>query len=174
MHTAMTVVMVSFLALNVSLYFVVPMAVMRQTPTPILVCSFSYAFSSGSEILTSIQELAQRGLGDHGIWIFSLIVSISALGALNANVFATATLCVAASHRGYLPPVFANLHCPNPAEETAQVKNCLGALPIFLSKPATLFSSRTARKRWSEKVPMCEASSCQFPNLADHQDMPCS
>jgi hypothetical protein len=54
---------------------------------------------------SACKVFADDVLGPSAVVVFSLMIAASCLGALNANVYATATLCVAASHRGYFPSI---------------------------------------------------------------------
>lgn len=92
-----------------------------------------------------------------GSWagiLFSIIVSISAMGALNANVFATARLCVAASHRSYFPRILANLHCLSEKDEAEYLEHNFRMLPSFLRGGVTKFARWTESLRWHRSVPM--------------------
>ena len=51
------------------------------------------------------QEFETHVLDSLGGLLCSLMISVSAMGALNANVFATGRLCVAASQRRYFPKI---------------------------------------------------------------------
>lgn len=86
------------------------------------------------------------------------MVSASALGALNANVFATSRLCVAAAHRGYFPAVLANLHCRLEADEADYLEEALVGLkrPVFsvLKTGVTWFAEATRELRWRRGVPV--------------------
>jgi len=86
--------------------------------------------------------------------LFSVVVSVSALGALNSNVFALAKICVAASQRGYLPRILANLHCASAKEEAGYLGRLLSALPAALRGGVVAFSDWTQRLRWQGSVPM--------------------
>jgi solute carrier family 7 (L-type amino acid transporter), member 6 len=115
---AMATVVAGFCLMNWALYVGLPMDVMRSSTTIAVVsrpfsplyCLSKTCFEAASTELTLIllQEFARHTLGSWGGVLFSIVVSMSAMGALNANVFATAKLCVSASHRNYFPPVLAN------------------------------------------------------------------
>lgn len=82
--------------------------------------------------------------------IFSVVVSISALGSLNANVFATSKLCVAASHRDYFPRALANRHCASARDESDYVHEMLP----FCKGGGVWLASFTENLRWNHAVPM--------------------
>ena len=86
--------------------------------------------------------------------MFSVVVSVSALGALNSNVFALARICVAASQRSYLPRILANLHCANEKAEADYLNRLLWALPSPFRRAAVGVSDKTQRLRWERAVPM--------------------
>jgi hypothetical protein len=93
-------------------------------------------------------------LGPWGGIIFSIVVSISAMGALNANVFATAKLCVAASRRNYFPPVLANLHCASAKDEADYLERRLRILPAVMRKFIVGLADSTTGLRWQRSVPV--------------------
>ncbi|KAF3025589.1 Y+L amino acid transporter [Neopestalotiopsis sp. 37M] len=135
LHTAMTIVVVGFSLTNISLYLVVPIDELRATNTPSL--SFADAI-----------------LGPVGRVIISLVVAASALGALNANVFATASLVVAASKRGYAPKILGNTHCSSEADEEQLLDALHKRVGKLISYPVSNFARITARTRWEKKVPV--------------------
>lgn len=96
------------------------------------------------------QEFARHTLGPAFGVVFSVVVSISALGALNANIFATSKLCVAASHRAYFPRMVANLHCASAREEAHYLDE---TLPFFKGG-AIWLAEVTQDLRWNNAVPM--------------------
>ena len=57
---------------------------------------------------------------------------MSAMGALNANVFATAILCVTASRRGYFPRIFANMHYARGTSESDYYRRVLRNWPAMI------------------------------------------
>ncbi|KAF1998129.1 amino acid transporter [Amniculicola lignicola CBS 123094] len=77
-----------FAWMNVAFYTVLSMGVIRGR--------YTVAVEFGNAIM-----------GTAGAIAYSLIIAISALGALNANTIATAALCEKASEQGYFPRVFA-------------------------------------------------------------------
>ena len=89
-HTAMPLVILSYLLANVSYYFVLPSSIITSSNT--------VAVAFGSQIF-----------GRPGALVLSLIVSISCLGALNATTFTGARVVYAAGKEGYLPSFFSRL-----------------------------------------------------------------
>ncbi|KAL4747674.1 hypothetical protein BDW72DRAFT_206312 [Aspergillus terricola var. indicus] len=89
-HTAMPMVIVSYLLANISYFFVLPHSTIEATNT--------IAVQFGDKVFGSI-----------GALIFALIVSASCFGALNATIFTSGRLVYAAGKEGYLPSLFGNL-----------------------------------------------------------------
>ncbi|KAI0130313.1 large neutral amino acids transporter small subunit 1 [Xylariales sp. AK1849] len=112
MTAAMTIVMVGFVMVNISLYIVLPLDALRETSMPVMV-------------------FAEAVLGPPAVVVFSLMIAASCLGALNANVYATATLCVAASHRGYLPKILETKPLPSARTCIAMIVNSVLASVFF-------------------------------------------
>lgn len=79
------------------------------------------------------------------------MVAISAMGALNANVFATAKLVVAGSHRNYFPSILANLHCHTARDEEAYLDK---QVPWIFRLPVKGFAKLTRELRWAQSVPL--------------------
>lgn len=129
---AMTIVIVGFFFMNAALYICLPMGVMRASTTVAV-------------------EFARRVVGGWGGLIFSVVVAISAMGALNANLFATSKLCVAASHRNFFPSVLANLHCNTAHDEAAYLEQ---SLPLVVRLPVLLLARMTRNLRWQRSVPI--------------------
>ncbi|KKY37701.1 putative amino acid [Diaporthe ampelina] len=137
---AMITVMTGFSLMNAAIYICLPFEVIRTSSTVAV-------------------EFAQRTLDSAAAGvIFSVVVSASALGALNANVFVTSRLCVAAAHRGYFPVVLANLHCRSEADEADYLEEALVGLrrPVFsvLKIGVTWFAEATRELRWRRGVPV--------------------
>jgi amino acid transporter len=89
-HTAMPLVIVSYLLANISYFFVLPHSTIEATNT--------IAVQFGDKVFGSI-----------GALIFALIVSASCFGALNATIFTSGRLVYAAGKEGYLPSLFGSL-----------------------------------------------------------------
>ncbi|KAJ0117821.1 mino acid [Diaporthe amygdali] len=137
---AMITVMAGFALMNAAIYICLPFEVIRTSSTVAV-------------------EFARRTLGSAAAGVvFSIVVSASALGALNANTFATARLCVAAAHRGYFPAVLANLHCRSEADEADCLEEALVRLKrpgfSFLTTGVIWFAEATRELRWRKGVPV--------------------
>lgn len=76
------------------------------------------------------------------------------MGALNANVFATGRLVVAASRRHYLPRILANMHFAAGSSESAYYRTMLAYLPARLLVLVIGFAERTSSLRLEREVPM--------------------
>ncbi|KAI0532657.1 amino acid/polyamine transporter I [Xylaria digitata] len=129
---AMTLVIIGFFLMNASLYICLPFDVVRESKTVAV-------------------EFANRTIGTWGGLIFTIGVAISAMGAVNANMFAVAKLCVAASRRAYFPQVLANLHCRTAQDEAPYFRRAL-AWPFRL--PVLVLVRLTRRPRWEHSAPV--------------------
>jgi amino acid transporter len=93
-HTAMPLVLLSYLLANVAYFFVLPKAVIDHSNT--------VAVLFGSQIF-----------GPVGALVLALIVSASCFGALNATTFTSSRLVYVAGKEGYLPAVFGKIGIGN-------------------------------------------------------------
>ncbi|KAL7937115.1 amino acid transporter [Trichoderma chlorosporum] len=89
-HTAMPLVIVSYVLANVSYFLVLPLASINASNT--------VAVMFGSKVF-----------GPIGALVFALIVSASCFGALNSSTFTASRLIYVASKEGYIPDVFSRL-----------------------------------------------------------------
>ncbi|PWY83040.1 amino acid/polyamine transporter [Aspergillus heteromorphus CBS 117.55] len=89
-HTAMPLVILSYILANVSYILVLPHATIEASNT--------IAVQFGDKVFGSV-----------GALVFALVVSASCFGALNATTFTSGRLVYAAGKEGYLPSVFGNL-----------------------------------------------------------------
>ena len=89
-HTAMPLVIISYLLANIAYFFVLPVAAITSTNTVAVL--FGY-----------------RVFGPLGSLLLSLIVSASCLGALNATAFTSGRLVYAAGKEGYLPALLGKI-----------------------------------------------------------------
>jgi L-type amino acid transporter 6 len=76
------------------------------------------------------------------------------MGALNANVYATARLCVAASQRLYFPGILANMHIRQGEEESEYYERKLQGSSAVVRKTIASFASSTTTLRIEKGVPM--------------------
>ncbi|PYH48277.1 amino acid/polyamine transporter [Aspergillus saccharolyticus JOP 1030-1] len=89
-HTAMPLVILSYILANVAYILVLPQATIEASNT--------IAVQFGDKVF-----------GHVGALIFALVVSASCFGALNATTFTSGRLVYAAGKEGYLPEVFGTL-----------------------------------------------------------------
>ena len=76
------------------------------------------------------------------------------MGSLNANVFATARLCVAASKRMYFPAILANMHLQPGEVESDYYERKLSGTASTVTRVVVKFASATANLRLVEEVPV--------------------
>lgn len=96
-HTAMPLVIISYILANVAYFFVLPIAAINS--------SNAVAVIFGGKVFGPIGSL-----------ILALIVSASCFGALNASTFTSGRLVYAAGKEGYLPAIFGKIGVGNGAE----------------------------------------------------------
>lgn len=96
-HTAMPLVIVSYLLANVAYFFVLPLAAINSTNT--------VAVAFGAKVFGPIGSL-----------LLALIVSASCFGALNATTFTSGRLVYAAAKEGYLPAAFGTVGFGGPQQ----------------------------------------------------------
>lgn len=89
-HTAMPLVILSYVLANVSYFLVLPLAAINGSNTVVVMF--------GSKVF-----------GPVGALIFALIVSASCFGALNSSTFTASRLIYVAGKEGYIPEVFGRL-----------------------------------------------------------------
>ncbi|KAK4083012.1 uncharacterized protein Triagg1_1902 [Trichoderma aggressivum f. europaeum] len=89
-HTAMPLVIVSYVLANVSYFLVLPLASINASNT--------VAVMFGSKVF-----------GPIGALVFALIVSASCFGALNSSTFTAGRLIYVAGKEGYIPDIFGRL-----------------------------------------------------------------
>lgn len=89
-HTAMPLVILSYLLANVSYFLVLPHSVIGS--------SNSIAIDFGDKVFGSV-----------GALVLALVVSLSCVGSLNATTFTSGRLFYIAGKEGYIPAIFGNL-----------------------------------------------------------------
>ncbi|KAG0648209.1 b(0+)-type amino acid transporter 1 [Hyphodiscus hymeniophilus] len=89
-HTAMPLVILSYIMANIAYFFVLPLAAINSSNT--------VAVMFGNKVFGPIGSL-----------ILALIVSASCFGALNATTFTSGRLVYVAGKEGYLPAVFGKI-----------------------------------------------------------------
>jgi amino acid transporter len=96
-HTAMPLVILSYILANLAYFFVLPLAVINSSNT--------VAVMFGNKVFGPIGSLA-----------LALIVSLSCFGALNASTFTSGRLTYVAGKEGYLPAIFGKIGVGDGAE----------------------------------------------------------
>jgi len=99
-HTAMPMVIVSYILANVAYFLVLPLKTINSTNT--------VAVMFGAKVFGPIGSL-----------IFALIVSASCFGALNSSTFTSSRLVYVAGKEGYIPAVFGRIGSGTAAAEHA-------------------------------------------------------
>ncbi|TGO14911.1 hypothetical protein BTUL_0047g00730 [Botrytis tulipae] len=99
-HTAMPLVILSYILANVAYFFVLPLKAINSSNTVAVI-------------------FGNKVFGPIGSLILALIVSASCFGALNATAFTSGRLVYAASKEGYLPAMFGKIGFGNQAEPSA-------------------------------------------------------
>lgn len=99
-HTAMPMVIVSYILANVAYFLVLPLKTINSTNT--------VAVMFGAKVF-----------GPVGSLIFALIVSASCFGALNSSTFTSSRLVYVAGKEGYIPVVFGRIGTGTAAAEHA-------------------------------------------------------
>lgn len=89
-----------------------------------------------------------------GSSLTSLAVAASAMGTMNANVFATAILCVAASQRSYFPRIFANLHVSEGENESFFYKRMFSQRLGVVRRFILAVAEQTSNLRLKRNVPV--------------------
>lgn len=98
-HTAMPLVIVSYLFANVAYFFVLPLKTIEHSNT--------VAVQFGAQVFGPIGALA-----------LALVVSLSCFGSMNASCFTTGRLIYAAGKEGFLPGLFGKLGIGGSADPT--------------------------------------------------------
>ncbi|KAI1152525.1 amino acid/polyamine transporter I [Nemania diffusa] len=129
---AMTLVIIGFFLTNVSLYVCIPFGVIRDSKAVVV-------------------EFANRTIGPWGGIIFTIVTAVSAMGAVNANMFGVVKLCVAAAQRAYFPLAMANMHCYTARDEASYFRRTI-VWPFRL--PVLFLAKLTFSLRWEHSVPV--------------------
>ncbi len=101
-HTAMPLVIISYLLANVAYFLVLPLQTINSTNT--------VAVMFGSKVF-----------GPVGSLVFALIVSASCFGALNSSTFTSSRLVYVAGKEGYIPALFGTIGRGSETPESASL-----------------------------------------------------
>ncbi|KAI9769565.1 MAG: Y+L amino acid transporter [Geoglossum umbratile] len=137
-NSAMSIVVVGFVLMNAALYIVSPIESLRGR-NAVAVLFGSIVFGSPGRVF------------------YTVIVSISALGSLNSNVFATSRLAVAAARRDFLPRFLSGgdeVEMSSQEDEARSVMQRMRAWPRWVGMVCVWVSSVTGRLRREKKVPV--------------------
>lgn len=96
-HTAMPLVIISYILANMAYFFVLPLSVINSSNT--------VAVMFGNKVFGPIGSL-----------ILALVVTASCFGGLNATTFTSGRLVYAAGKEGYLPAMFGKIGVGNGSE----------------------------------------------------------
>lgn len=86
--------------------------------------------------------------------LYSLVVALSAIGSINASLFAGARQYIASAERSYIPRIFGSLHVDRTTQESIYYDVTLKAFPSFLVDAVKWFAGRTERLRLEKRVPV--------------------
>jgi len=160
LNTAMAIVVTGFTLTVTSLYIVLPMSTIREKETPIAVRPpfiplFFYNYELTFPCVT--QTFGSTLYGPIGFVIYTLAISLSAVGSINSNVFAIGRLAAAASRRDYIPRFLAgdsNLGMSVDEEERWLQVTMQKWWPGWIVLCVTRFARVTWKLRVEKGVPM--------------------
>lgn len=134
-NVCMAITMLSAVSMNIAFFEVLPLQTIRDRLVPAV-------------------DLGIRVGGPAAGIIYSLVVSMSAIGSINSALFAGARQYIASAERGYIPAIFDNLHYGIRTDELIYYDNTLKGLPYFIRAPIKSFARRTEKLRIEERVPV--------------------
>ncbi|KAN0072291.1 large neutral amino acids transporter small subunit 1 [Elaphomyces granulatus] len=136
-NSSILIAMIGFTLMVTALYIVLPISTLRENDIPLI------AFSNTL-------------YGPAGSLIYTIAISLSALGSLNANVFAVGRLAVAASQRDYIPSFFSgsNSRGMSLVEEEQELREMTQRWPSWVVWCITRFAKATGRLRLEQGVPV--------------------
>ena len=155
-NSAMSVAVSGFVLMNIALFTVLTFQNLRDRST-VAVVSLSQCYTGTT--LPALSNLSTKDfglqvLGSVGGLVYSLVVSMSCLGSLNASVFASGRLMVAASKDHYVPKILGNGHCPTKEDDSASTRKLLRGIPTPMASSMIWLAARTEHLRWDKRVPM--------------------
>ena len=156
-NSSMAVTISGFVLANIAFFTVLTFQNVRDKST-VAVVSLSQHLSGITlqELMTNIvtKDFGLQVFGSIGGLVYSLVVSMSCLGALNASVFAAGRLVVAASKDHYVPKILGNGHCPTKEDDSASTIRLLRGFPTPIASSIIWLAARTEHLRWDRMVPM--------------------
>ena len=155
-NTAMSVAVSGFVLMNVALFTVLTFQNLRDRSTVAVVSLLHYFTGIALPALANIstKDFGLQVFGSIGGLVYSLVVSMSCLGSLNASVFASGRLMVAASKDHYFPKILGNGHCPTKEDDSASTRQMLRGFPTPIASSIIWIAARTEHLRWDKMVPM--------------------
>ena len=79
---------------------------------------------------------------------------MSALGAINTNIFASAKLCVTASNRGYFPTILSDTHSVSEGYELSHTQSTIKRYPLWLQSTVSTLERMISTLRLNNEAPM--------------------
>ena len=155
-NSAMSVAVSGFVLMNIALFTVLTFQNLRDRSTVAVVSLSQYLTGTTLPALTniSIKDFGLQVFGSIGGLVYSLVVSMSCLGSLNASVFASGRLMVAASKDHYIPKIFGNGHCPTKEDDSASTRKLLRGFPTPVASSMIWLAATTEHLRWDRMVPL--------------------
>ena len=93
--------------------------------------------------------------GPIGGLIYTLVISLSALGSLNSNVFLSGRIVVAASRRGYFPSILGGGAGMTVREnEASHIRRKMQIWPWWVGNACVWVAEMTGTLRWEKQVPV--------------------
>jgi amino acid transporter len=157
-NSSILIAMIGFTLMVTALYIVLPISTLRENDIPLIVC-LPIIPQLINNLLTSAgvtQAFSNTLYGPAGSLIYTIAISLSALGSLNANVFAVGRLAVAASQRDYIPSFFSgsNSRGMSLVEEEQELREMTQRWPSWVVWCITRFAKATGRLRLEQGVPV--------------------
>ena len=155
-NSAMSVAVSGFVLMNIALFTVLTFQNLRDRSTVAVVSQYQYFMGTTLRILAdlSTKDFGLQVFGSVGGLVYSLVVSMSCLGSLNASVFTSGRLVVAASKDHYVPKILGNGHCPTKEDDSASTRKLLRGFPTPVVSGTIWLAAKTEHLRWDERVPM--------------------
>ena len=155
--SSMSIAVGGFVLMNIALFTVLPFQNVRDKSTVAVVGpSQHFTRIALQALMTNIlsKDFGLQVFGSIGGLVYSLVVSMSCLGSLNASVFSAGRLVVAASKDHYVPKILGNGHCPSKEDDSASTIRLLRGFPTPIASGMIWLAGRTEHLRWDRMVPM--------------------
>ena len=156
-NSSMSIAVGGFVLVNIALFTVLTFQNVREKST-VAVVSLAQLFTMialQAQTTDSLpKDFGLQVFGSIGGLLYSLVVSMSCLGSLNASVFSAGRLVVAASKDHYVPKILGNGHCPTKEDDSASTTRLLRGFPSPIASSIIWLAARTEHLRWDRMVPM--------------------